>query len=474
LNPDVLFSEIPFFVFFLGYLALHLILPASWRLYLVIVGSTIFYAWWRVEYIWLPYLLTLIAWAGVLWIDRAPIDGVRRRRLLAVISTLFLPLLIFKYANFLLSNFLTILPTEISSQSQTTRYRFAIPLGISFMTFTLTAYVVDTYRLKFPVEKQLQKLLAYVLFFPHLIAGPILRPNELLPQFSNWRRAIDARFTLGVALFAIGLAKKLVFADIIAGSVDHVFNSNAQQLSGWEYLLAIHGFSVQIYCDFSGYTDMAIGIAYIIRIRLPTNFRQPYTARSIVDFWRKWHITLSFWLRDYLYIPLGGNRNGEGRRLLNLITTMVLGGLWHGAAWTFVIWGALHGAALVIVHLARPRLLKWKITLPSFVSTIVTFYFVTFAWVYFRAPDIGTAGRVLLGPLNASWDGFGKFATTYAFELLLLLIFFATHRYDAHARVRIATRTWNRGLVWPMIAAIFVVAITVSQGSSAKFIYFDF
>jgi alginate O-acetyltransferase complex protein AlgI len=260
----------------------------------------------------------------------------------------------------------------------------------------------------------------------------------------------------------------------LAASVDHVFASTAQQLSGWEYLLAIHGFSVQIYCDFSGYTDMAIGLAYILRIRLPTNFRQPYTATSIVEFWRRWHITLSYWLRDYLYIPLGGNRNGEGRRLVNLMTTMILGGLWHGAAWTFVIWGALHGVALVAVHLVRARLSKAKIVVPSWVGIIATFYFVTFAWVYFRAPDIAAAHRVLLGVASAPWDGFGKFVATYPFELFLMLIFFTTHRYDAHSRVRIAARSWNKGILWPLIVAMFVLAMTVSQGSSAKFIYFEF
>jgi alginate O-acetyltransferase complex protein AlgI len=469
----LLFSEIPFFVFFLVYLTLHLLLPARWRLYLIIVGSTVFYAWWRIEYIWLPYLLTLIAWAGALWIDAAPQISDRRRRLAVTVSTLFAPLVIVKYGHFIVSNIFTIVP-GLHASAGTSSYKFAIPLGISFITFTLTAYVVDTYRSRFPVEKKLQKLLAYVLFFPHLIAGPILRPNELLPQFSHWTRAIDARFTLGVALFAIGLTKKLVFADVIAVSVDHVFTSSAQQLSGWEYLLAIHGFSMQIYCDFSGYTDMAIGLAYLLRIRLPTNFRQPYAADSIVDFWRRWHITLSFWLRDYLYIPLGGNRNGERRRLLNLMTTMVLGGLWHGAAWTFVIWGALHGAALVIVHLARARLSQWKIAIPAWLGVLCTFYFVTFAWVYFRAPDLNTANRILLGPFTASWDGFGTFATQYAFELFLLLIFFATHRYDAHSRVRIAARTWNKGILWPVIVVMFALAITVSQGSSAKFIYFEF
>ncbi|HTB04954.1 MAG TPA: MBOAT family O-acyltransferase [Bradyrhizobium sp.] len=470
----MLFSEIPFFVFFLTYLTLHLLLPARWRLYLVIGGSTVFYAWWRVEDVWLPYLLTLIGWAGAIWIDLAADARARKRRLVIAVFALFTPLLVVKYAFFLLTNIVAILPGGFVTPDEMTSFRFALPLGISFMTFTITAYVVDTYRSQYPVEKKLQKLLAYVLFFPHLIAGPILRPNELLPQFSHWTRAIDARFTLGVCLFAIGLTKKLVFADIIAGVVDHVYASTAQQLSAWEYLLAIHGFSVQIYCDFSGYTDMAIGTACILGIRLPINFRRPYAAHSIVDFWRRWHITLSSWLRDYLYIPLGGNRNGEGRRLLNLMTTMVLGGLWHGAAWTFVIWGALHGTALVGVHLLRARLARWNIVVPAWLGILGTFYFVTFAWVYFRAPDIGTAHRVLQGPFTASWDGFRTFAATYAFELILVFIFLVTHRYDAHSRVRMAVRTWNKGILWPVVVAMFALAITVSQGSSAKFIYFEF
>jgi alginate O-acetyltransferase complex protein AlgI len=468
----LLFSEIPFFVFFLVYLTLHLLLPASLRLYLVIVGSTVFYAWWRIEYVWLPYLLTVIAWAGAIWIDLAAPAHARSRRLFVVLCGLFAPLLIVKYAYFFLSNVFAVLPAGFPARDEISAFRFAIPLGISFITFTLTAYVVDTYRSKFPLERSLKKLLAYVLFFPHLIAGPILRPNELLPQFSRWSRAIDARFTLGAALFAIGLTKKLVFADVIAGAVDHVFSSAAQQPNAWEYLLAIHGFSMQIYCDFSGYTDMALGIAYILRIRLPTNFRQPYTARSIVDFWRRWHITLSFWLRDYLYISLGGNRHGEGRRVFNLMITMLLGGLWHGAAWTFMIWGGLHGAALVAAHLLRNRLSRWKIA--PWAAIPGTFYFVTLAWVYFRAPDIGTAHRVLLGPITASWEGFGKFVETYPFELFLLSVFLVTHRYDAHARVRIATRTWNKGILWPVICGLFAIAMTVSQGSSAKFIYFEF
>ena len=348
----MLFSDQTFFVFFAVYLTLHFIVPPRWRIYLIIAGSTVFYAWWRVIYVWLPYTLTLIAWAGTLWFTQVKEVGSRRQRLIVTIVALFAPLAIFKYASFIINGVFRPALSGWIAVPNVSFLNFTLPLGISFVTFTLTAYVVDVYRGRFRVERSLVKMLGYVLFFPHLIAGPILRPHELLPQLSHLRRALGARFTLGVALFAVGLVKKVVFADTIAALVDHVYHESGA-VSGWEYLLAIHGFSMQIYCDFSGYTDMAIGLAYILRIRLPTNFRRPYISSSIVEFWRCWHITLSFWLRDYLYIPLGGNRQGRSRQMLNLLITMVLGGLWHGAAWTFVIWGTMHGAALAGVHLFR-------------------------------------------------------------------------------------------------------------------------
>jgi alginate O-acetyltransferase complex protein AlgI len=465
----VLFSDHAFFVFFAVYLTLHFLIPPRARIYLIIVGSTVFYAWWRVVYIWLPYALTLIAWSGTLWLDSAKDDHARKHRLIITIVALFVPLVVVKYAYFIASDAPRPLLGGPTAVADVSFLKFALPLGISFVTFTLTAYVVDVYRRQFSVERDLIKMLGYALFFPHLIAGPILRPNELLPQLGQLRRAIDARFTLGAALFAIGLVKKVVFADTIAILVDHVYNQKSG-ISGWEYLLAIHGFSVQIYCDFSGYTDMAIGLAYILRIRLPTNFRRPYAASSIIEFWRRWHITLSFWMRDYLYIPLGGNRQGRPRQMLNILITMVLAGLWHGAAWTFVIWGFLHGAAVVGAHLIR----RLQLDVPQWLGILLTFYFVTITWVYFRAPDLATAQRILVAPFSAPWSTPADFITSHVFELVLLLIFFATHKFDRHALVRVAVRRFNMVLVWPAIILMFVLAITVGQGSSGKFIYFDF
>jgi alginate O-acetyltransferase complex protein AlgI len=218
-----------------------------------------------------------------------------------------------------------------------------LPLGVSLVTFTLTAYIVDIYRGIFPPGAKLSHVLAYVLFFPHLIAGPILRPAELLPQLARPGPLRRTWLLPGIAIFTLGLVKKLVFADPVSEVVDAIYHSDAVP-SAPEALMALYGFSLQIYCDFSGYTDMAIGIALLLGVKLPENFGQPYCAVSLVDFWRRWHITLSYWLRDYLFIPLGGSHHGLTRQIVNVMITMALGGLWHGANWTFVFWGVLHGS----------------------------------------------------------------------------------------------------------------------------------
>jgi len=469
----MLFSEPAFFVFFAVYFVLHLLVPARWRLYLIVAGSTVFYGWWRIDYVWLPYALTLIAWTGAVWTGRAPEPCGKRRRLALTLIVLFAPLAIIKYARFLYDSLTGIAPAIGTMFGPDAVPEFALPLGISFVTFTLTAYVVDVYRGTFPADARLDRVLGYVLFFPHLIAGPILRPHELLPQLSRFRSALSAPFLLGVSVFTLGLVKKVVFADTLAAVVDPVFASGSQA-DALEYLLAIYGFSLQIYCDFSGYTDMAIGIAYILGIRLPTNFLRPYAAGSIIDFWHRWHITLSHWLRDYLYIPLGGNRLGENRRMLNLMTTMILGGLWHGAAWTFVIWGFLHGAALVVAHWWRRFSLPAGIALPNWIVVLVTFHFVTAAWVFFRAPDLQVALAVFQGPFTAPMPDPSSFLTAYLFEIVLLAVFLATHRFDQHARIRLAIRKYSLSFIVPVLVLCWTLAITISQGSSGKFIYFDF
>jgi alginate O-acetyltransferase complex protein AlgI len=470
----MLFSGLPFFVFFAGYFILHLATPPKHRVFLIIAGSTVFYSWWKVEYVWIPFVLTFIAWLGVSWIGRTKEHPARRRRLILTVVAVFTPLFVVKYAYFLGHDVVgLLLPGAGAVLDDLSDLRFALPLGISFVTFTLTAYVVDTYSGRFRAEPRLSTLLGYVLFFPHLIAGPILRPHELIPQLTQPRSARGARFALGIVVFTLGLVKKLIFADTLAQVVDPVFKPDADS-SAWETLLAVYGFSAQIYCDFSGYTDMAIGLAYMLRIRLPTNFARPYTSASVIEFWHRWHITLSRWLRDYLYIALGGNRMGRPRQIANIMVTMALGGLWHGANWTFVVWGCLHGIALAASHLLKSVLLRARITLPSWLAVLLTFHFVTVAWIYFRAPDLVVAQRVLTAPFSAPWADFGGFARANLFPLTLLAVFFLTHRFDRHARLRLLLRRANMAMVWAVVVCLWVLAIAMRQGSSAKFIYFDF
>ncbi len=464
----MLFSELQFFVFFAGYLLLHFIVPEKHRIYLVIAGGSVFYSWWRLDYLWVPYLLTALAFIGVSWMEATKDLRARSRRLIAVVALILAPLIAVKYSYFIAVNFASLLGGQ-NSPERFVSLKFSLPLGISFITFTAIAYVVDVYRRRYLPEKQISIVLAYVMFFPHLIAGPILRPHELMPQLKQLRAAIGARFLTGAGIFTLGLFKKLVIADQLAAIVEPVFAQGADP-SAFGYILAIYGFSAQIYCDFSGYTDMAIGLAYILRIRLPTNFLRPYTATSIIEFWRQWHITLSHWLRDYLYISLGGNRYGPSRRSINLLVTMAIGGFWHGANWTFLIWGLLHGCALVFVH----RFRALGIRLPQWVAVIITFQFVTLTWVFFRAPDLASALRVLKGPFVASWENLSADIQANAFALTLLALFLLTHRFDRHALVRFGLGRISWAVAIPFLAFLWTVALTLSQGNSAKFIYFDF
>jgi alginate O-acetyltransferase complex protein AlgI len=463
----MLFSSPTFFVFFLGYFCCHLVTPLRYRNYLIIVGSTVFYAWWKIEYTWVPYLLMAIAYLGGVLVERSR-DRRRHVFTAATIVALFVPLAIFKYTDFVYGSVLGPLFGWNGKILDA-----ALPLGVSFVTFTLVAYVVDISREKFPAPDRPSTVLAYVLFFPHLIAGPILRPRELIPQLAKPRAATLRRIAYPLAIFTLGLVKKLVFADQVAEVVDPVFSPGQGAPSALAALLAIYGFSVQIYCDFSGYTDMAIGLALFLGVRLPTNFLRPYCAETLVEFWRRWHITLSFWLRDYLYFPLGGSRRGRVIEIRNILITMILGGLWHGANWTFVIWGAVHGLGLSAVHL-KNRLFPQSFCLPRPAAILLTFHFVTFAWILFRAPTVAQAAQIFTAPFTASWSDAGGFLGKNMFYLVLMVFFFCVHRYDDHRYVFWLVRRTRGEIFWPAIGLLWIIAITLSQASSAKFIYFDF
>ena len=465
----MLFHSPQFLVFFAGYFLVHLATPLRYRLALILAGGTIFYAYWNPALAWLPYLLALLGWGGSMWIARSADVRTRKLRLVLSLMCLIAPLLLFKYTDFV---YREILQRVLTLPDWSTG--LSLPLGISFITFTMTAYLVDGYRGSYPIDRRPHMAAAYMVFFPHLIAGPILRPRELIPQLDHPRRALDADFKFGILLFTVGLVKKVVFATQLADVVDRVY-AGPGGLTSFDYLLGIYGFSLQIYCDFSGYTDMAIGLARMLGVRLPTNFNRPYAASSVGEFWRRWHMTLSMWLRDYIYIPLGGKRTGRIGRLRNVLITMAIGGLWHGANWTFVLWGVLHGVCIAIGHLFRGTSRRGPAHgMARYLGIIVTFHVVTLLWILFRAPDLTVAKRVFLGVFSAPHGHIATFVSGNLYSLVLLAIFLLWHPVDTHARLRLTVREVHPMVLWSATIAAWAVAVGVNTGSSAKFIYFDF
>src|SRR5882724_1512576 len=339
----MIFSTPAFFIFFAIYLGLHFAVPRQYRLWLTIAGSTFFYAQWKLEYLWIPFALMAVAYLGGRWIDGAADPDARWRHTAIAIAVLLLPLAVFKYTDFVYRDvfgpFFGIHDSLLN---------VPLPLGISFISFTLPAYLVDIYREVFSSTHQPRTILAYVLFFPHLIAGPILRPYELIPQLEAPRAASLRGFAAPLAIFTLGLVKKLVFADQLSPMVTATYAQDATTGS-LAATLAIVGFAVQVYCDFSGYTDMAIGLAAMLGVRLPNNFRQPFTATSISGIWQRWHMTLTRFLGDYVYLPVSmalaryavRRRSGKWTLFLFAVVipvniTFLVSGIWHGAGWNFI------------------------------------------------------------------------------------------------------------------------------------------
>ncbi|MGQ0684163.1 MBOAT family O-acyltransferase [Bradyrhizobium sp.] len=351
----------------------------------LIAASLAFYSWWGLAYLPLITVSILVNYG----IGTALGYGkLRRRELLLVAGLIFNLALLgyFKYANFLVDN-LNVAGANIQLA------RIALPLAISFFTFQKIAYLVDSYRGQ-TVGYNFLDYALFVTFFPQLIAGPIVHHKEIVPQFANRqnRPVVPDNIATGLCILGIGLFKKVIVADTFAGWATPGFDT-AASLSFVEAWVTSLSYTFQLYFDFSGYTDMAIGAALMFNIHLPINFNAPYRATDIQGFWRRWHITLSNFLRDYLYIPLGGSRRGEARTYENLVVVFLLGGLWHGASWMFVIWGALHGAALVIHRMWS----RTGFSMPTWLAWFITFNFVNVAWVFFRAKNMSSAAKVLGG-----------------------------------------------------------------------------
>lgn len=381
------FLPITFFVYF--YLNNKRLVTAGKGF--LVFSSLFFYSWWNVLY--LPIILGSMLFNFVIGSSLNKRSSFSKKSLLifGVVANIAL-LGYFKYTDFLIDNF------NFAFNSNIELLHLALPLAISFFTFQQIAYLVDSYKEE-TKEYDFLNYAVFVSFFPQLIAGPILHHREMMPQFENIRsKVVNYRnISMGLFVFSIGLFKKVVIADTFAIWAISGFDTTTS-LNLFEAWATSLSYTFQLYFDFSGYTDMAIGLALMFNIRLPINFNSPYKATTIKDFWRRWHITLSRFLRDYIYIPLGGNRGGEIRTYANLMATFVLGGLWHGAGWTFVLWGFLHGAALVI-HRTWSR---FGIKLWTWLAWFITFNFINISWVFFRAKDLDDAIKVLSGMAGLS------------------------------------------------------------------------
>jgi alginate O-acetyltransferase complex protein AlgI len=451
----------------------------------LIACSMFFYAFWSPRFLALLLVsLTINYLIGTIWLGaRGP--RVRKAGLIVGLVFNLAVLAYFKYAGFLIGAFDSVLGKNWSLGP------IILPLGISFFTFQKIAYLVDTYKGRGYSRNFLYYCLM-VLFFPQLIAGPIVHPREVLPQFARRRvMGITAKnVAVGLTLFFLGLCKKVLIADSISPTANRVFGAAAagawpDMQTAWLGTLA---YTLQIYFDFSGYTDMALGLARIFGFRLPVNFNSPYQAHSIIDFWHRWHMTLSRFLREYLYIPLGGNRRGKFRRYLNLMITMLLGGLWHGANWTFVAWGGLHGIYLVINHgfrTANKNRSKriWAVGL-TFVSVAV-------AWVLFRAPDFPTAGRMIAGlcgyhgmDLHQAWIDRSRWIALLG---LLAFVFWAPNSQHVMSLARPALGVlppapderrgrllWRPDLFWAASIAIVAIVSILYLSRASEFIYYQF
>ena len=471
----MVFNSLTFAAFFACVLVLHR-LPFSWTAKKInlLIASYLFYAAWNPPFVILLWVSTVVDW----WAAKALVSAQRpaARRgwmLLSVVANLGM-LGFFKYGRFLLDNF-TALMSMLGVVYQPPHYAIVLPVGISFYTFATMSYTLDVYlRRALPARRFLDYAL-FVTFFPHLVAGPIMRPTELVPQFEHERRASAHQVSFGLALMTLGLFQKVVLADGFLGPVvERVYDHDTipGALDAWVATLAFGG---QIFCDFAGYSTTAIGAAMCLGFAMPDNFRFPYAAIGFSDFWRRWHITLSAWLRDYLYIPLGGNRHGEARTYFALIATMLLGGLWHGASWTFVAWGGLHGLYLAAERRLRKHFAGYQPGPAALLGLgVLTYLLIQFTWVFFRAKTFTKAGLLLRGL-------FGMNATTApivpGIELLIVAAIIGG-LVGAHALMR--THTLESVLarapavllvgVWAALA----FAIIIEQGAGNAFIYFQF
>ena len=487
------FNSLDFLIFYPIVLLLHFLLPHKYRWMMLLAASLLFYMWWSAPLFFLILFTTVVSWICSLVIEKT--DDPKKKKLcltLTLITSLGV-LFFFKYYNFLAGTAMSI--GALFGAEFDATLQLILPVGISFYTFQTLSYAIDVYRGDIKTEHHFGYYFLFVTFFPQLVAGPIERPDNLLPQLYKERKWNWDDAVAGGKRMLAGFFKKIVVADLLAIYVNAVYNS-PETSTGLGIVVASAMFAVQIYCDFSGYTDIAIGCARMMGIHLMQNFNRPYSAKTIKEFWARWHISLSTWFRDYLYIPLGGNRCAPARRWLNVMIVFLVSGLWHGAAWTFVLWGFLHGAYQLIGGLTlkkRQELCeKWHINRESsgfrFYQQALTCVLVTFAWIFFRANSTGDL-LTLLSHLFTSWstpvgtvfadmglNWTGALTSVLSVACMVMLDRLVVHEEQPQANGTYASdRAVYRGRALVMLWIVLVAWMVLLAGDGASsFIYFQF
>ncbi len=478
----MVFNSLTFIVFLAVVLFLHH-LPLSWKVkkWNLWWSSYLFYAAWNPPFVVLLWISTLVDWWAGKWLAQAKTESGKKAFLILSLSVNLGLLGFFKYGTFLLENFQQLL-SLLDISYQPARPDIILPVGISFYTFQSMSYTLDIYRGKIRPWNSFSDFALYVTFFPQLVAGPIVRAFDFLPQLTSVRRASSAMMGWGLFLISLGLFQKVILADaIFAPVVETVFGAvqNASPLDGWIGVLA---FSSQVFFDFSGYSTCAIGTGLCLGFTLPDNFRFPYSAIGFTDFWRRWHVSLSSWLRDYLYFPLGGNRKGMLRTQINLMLTMLLGGLWHGASWNFVIWGGLQGTYL-IVERGLKQIFSGKTGdrkgapagAGGFFLALLTFGLLNFSWIFFRAGDL-TSSLILLKTMTYA-GAVGQSSLLPLSEVITVFLLtgalVTTHWFMRHTSLE-AVAAEIPWVIRALIASFFIIALVLAPGEDRAFIYFQF
>ncbi len=474
----MLFNSLTFVVFFALVLALHYA-PFPWRVKKsnLLIASYLFYAAWNPPFVVLLWISTIVDWNVAKWMFREQRQSRRRMLLWLSIATNLGILGYFKYGEFLLQNWQALM-LSFGIDYQVPAWSIILPVGISFYTFQTMAYSLDIYLRRAEPAKSFLDFSLFVTFFPQLVAGPIVRPTHLIPQFAVPHLASARQFGWGLTLVILGLFQKVVIADgMLAAPAEAVFDAKGpvSTLDAWLGTLA---FSGQIFSDFAGYSTTAIGVALCLGFSLPTNFRFPYAAIGFSDFWRRWHISLSTWLRDYLYIPLGGNRKSSTRTYINLMLTMLLGGLWHGASWNFVVWGGLHGGFLAIERFTRARFghlalgdrLWFQILL-----ALLTYAAVNVTWVFFRAQDFSTSSSIVMSMFGmAPADAATPLPTLHIIYVVgVISALLTAHWLMRNTTLEAVAARIPRPLL-AFLLAFMVFTVIITQGTGNAFIYFQF